>query len=83
MREVPAQQTMGVPAGQATGVPEQQAEVNAERQTERVPEQQAERRLMVEKAGPPPQSIGVNPTAVPGGSSRQRQFMKLYQQTKP
>ena len=80
--EVPEQRAMGVrvPKQQARGVLERQVERVSEWQTKRVLEQQAERRPMVEKVGPPPQSTGVDPTAVPGGSSRQRRFKKVYQQ---
>ena len=83
VREAPAQQTMGIPMGQATGFPEQQAEANPEQQAERAPEQQAEQRSIVEEARPPPQSMGVDPTATPRGSSRHRRFKKLNRQTKP
>jgi len=84
-KEVPEQRAMGVrvPKQQARGVLERQVERVSEWQTKRVLEQQAERRPMVEKVGPPPQSTGVDPTAVPGGSSRQRRFKKLHRQIKP
>ena len=72
-----------VPEQWAMGVLEQQTEITLERQAERVLERQAEERPTVEKAGPPPQSTGVDPMAMPGGSSRPCLFKKLYRQTKP
>ena len=66
---------MEAPEQQAMGVPEQQAE--------EVLEQQAEQRPTVEEVGPPPRSTGVDPMAMPGGSSTKRRFKKLYRQTKP
>ena len=67
---VPEQQAMGVPMQQAKGVPEQQARG--------VPERQAEERPKVETARPPPQGVGIDPKAAPGGLDRQRRFRKVY-----
>ena len=63
-----------VPEQQATGVLEQQAKEFLVRWVEQRP--------TVEEAGPPPQNTGVNPTAVPRGSSAKHRFKKLYRQTK-
>ena len=80
--EVLKQQTTEIPAEQATGFPEQQVEINLERWAEETPEQQAKQRPTVEESRPPPHSMGVDPTATPGGSGRHRRFKKLHRQTK-
>ena len=83
MREVPEQWTSEVPAQQMTGVPEQQVEGKLEQQAERALEHQAEQRLTMAEPRPPPQNMGVDPMAAPGGSDRHRRFKKLNRQTKP
>ena len=76
--EVPEQQATKIPVEQVTGVPEQQAEVNLVLQVEETPEQQEEQRPTVEEDRPPPVSMGVDPTAVAGGSNRPHRFKKVH-----
>ena len=83
MRKVLEQRADGVSAQQATEVPEGLAMEVPEQQAEANPEQQAERRSTEEELRIPPQSMRVDPAAVPGGSGRHCRFKKLNRQTKP